>query len=340
MRELVDNISHCVPPRRSSWMTPTFSTSCCTEHLKAPKMDRTRGEMVPARETKKKLSFLRTIQEMIDTLYFHWQKTGGLYDFSNPSMACIYRRKHTFTVSRSKSNKGVECTLWDVPQWHSSQNNDYDNDDENENMIQKRKLLVFNTHLDPWHSANRKQQVGEILAFIEETIEAIENEAIDSKASTFREESDARHRHEFDWSQTGVLVVGDFNVKAGSIEYNEILMPSASDRASMDNGSCDWIDYFSIEDEKPDDVDQHTYALQNSLVEYNDDCGRIDYIFGIQSFTPGSKSIEQIGASRKEEKGTRMFLPLKVVSRSIRKDPVGDECSDHYALVLELIPMN
>lgn len=226
-------------------------------------------------------------------------------------------------------------------------------------------LLVFNTHLDPWHPSNRKTQVDELVGFIEETLRSIEHQAAgdaraaedggDESSSSLPEHGD-RHQQsqrcecEYDWSQTGVLVVGDFNIKAGSTEYRETLLgscesswlvPSAEAPSSptrSDGRRRGWIDYFAADDEsssssrndnnntnkdRQQQQHHHTYALQNTLVDYPEDCGRIDYVFGIQRFDRAT---------------TRVFLPLTVVSRSIRREPIGGESSDHYALVLELIP--
>ncbi|KAG7348365.1 hypothetical protein IV203_017070 [Nitzschia inconspicua] len=199
-------------------------------------------------------------------------QTGGLFDFASPKLSCRYRHKRTFTKSRSKSLKGVEATLWDVPKWGNH-----------------RRLLVFNTHLDPWHIENRNEQVHEIINFVGETIAAIEKE-------------DKTYQLE-DWKNTGVLVLGDFNIKANSVEYQDTLLSNLG-----------WVDYFH-------DVTCQTYAIENSLACYPEDCGRIDYIFGLERY--GSKYT---------------FLPLLAVSRSIRKEPVGEESSDHYALEIELIP--
>jgi endonuclease/exonuclease/phosphatase family metal-dependent hydrolase len=188
-------------------------------------------------------------------------------------MTCRYRHKHTFTKSRSMSLKGVEATLWDVPKWGNG----------------NKRLLVFNTHLDPWHVNNRRQQVREILAFVGQTLQNIE-----------RKIPTTSHQ---DWSNTGVLILGDFNIKADSKEYLDTLQSNQG-----------WVDYFQGET-------QHTYAEENSLVCYSEDCGRIDYIFGLHYY-----------------KTKYCFLPLTVVSRSIRKEPVGKESSDHYALEIELVP--
>jgi endonuclease/exonuclease/phosphatase family metal-dependent hydrolase len=343
---------------------------------------------------------------MIDTIYFHWLETGGLYDISKTTTAttkqkpsiikCLYRNKHTFAISRSKSQKGVEATLWDIPQWLYDDNNI--NDDEiiekegvyNNNQT-KRRLLVFNTHLDSWDTMNRKKQVNEILDFIDDTLRSIEEEVMinnvvvddDNEEETGQQRQQQRNW----WSNTGVLVVGDFNIKAGSTEYHETLMSMSSNKNDNNNNNdddsnrrrhhqCNWKDYFfGIEegdnnesanvnvndDDKSKHINlhqhqHHTYSIQNSLVEYPNDCGRIDYIFGIQDFTTSSSSSSsssilnrEYQKQQQEKKNTNMnsiisnsssrtFMTLDKVSQSIRKEPIGDESSDHYALILDLIP--
>ena len=279
------------------------------------------------------------LKEMVDTLYFHWQSTGGLYDLSDPSMACLYRSKHTFTVSRSKSKKGVEGTLWDVPQWQGGSPID---SDQSGGKSREKRLLVFNTHLDPWHIANRRKQICEVIEFMEDTLQLIENEAMVSRR-VFDEDStpsicleDQEADYEYDWSQTAVLVVGDFNIKAGSKEYWETIRLLESISVSS-NGRHGLKDYFLLPEETEDNIDQHTYALQNSLVEYPEDCGRIDYVFGIESFV-SPRGQESRSEAPQKRNSRRVFMPLNEVSRSIRKDPIGVESSDHYALILELIP--
>lgn len=212
------------------------------------------------------------IFEVLNTLYLHFQKTGGLYDFSDPIYVCRYRKKHTFTKSRSKSLKGVEATMWNIPQWEGG----------------NKTLLVFNTHLDPWNTLNRRHQINEIIDFFQETVATIDRE------------SSQGGQH--DWSQTGVLVVGDFNIKADSEEYWQMLIKNDG-----------WRDFFKGEN-------QHTYALENSLVSYPAACGRIDYIFGIDHFGP------------------KVFMKLEAVSRSVGKEDAGMESSDHYPLIVELLP--
>jgi hypothetical protein len=207
--------------------------------------------------------FGEAVSEVANTLYLHWMKTGGLYDFASDRIECYYRKKNTFTVSRSRSLKGIEATLWKIPQWGP-----------------ERWLLVLNTHLDPWVETNRELQVQQIESFFEDTLQDLPTQ---------------------NWSQTGVLVVGDFNIKAASEEYRRLV------------SKYDWKDYFQ-------GVSQQTYASENSYVACPEDCGRIDYIFGIQRY------------------GKYAFLPLECLSRSIDKQSRGEELSDHYPLRVELIP--
>lgn len=226
------------------------------------------------------------LAEMVNSLHLlYWRQTGGLYDFSLPQLHCCYRKKHTFTKSRSKSLKGVEATLWDIPQWGENNSNHH------HHRRRRRQLLVFNTHLDPWHVDNRNIQIQEIFDFVGETLSAIEKKNDEDTAT-------------IDWSNTAVLLVGDFNMKPDSDKYREIFLRSNEDL----------IDYFEGER-------QHTYAIENSWTCYPKDCGRIDYIFGLQRY--GS---------------THEFLPLEVVSRDIRKEISCEESSDHYALEIELMP--
>eukprot|EP00534_Pseudo-nitzschia_fraudulenta_P004479 CAMPEP_0201136810 /NCGR_PEP_ID=MMETSP0850-20130426/55080_1 /ASSEMBLY_ACC=CAM_ASM_000622 /TAXON_ID=183588 /ORGANISM="Pseudo-nitzschia fraudulenta, Strain WWA7" /LENGTH=275 /DNA_ID=CAMNT_0047408135 /DNA_START=321 /DNA_END=1148 /DNA_ORIENTATION=- len=272
-------------------------------------------------------------------------------------MTCRYRSKHTFAVSRSRSNKGVEATLWDVPQWSSGEDSSSSNMDEistgntgkNINpQRQHKRLLVFNTHLDPWHPSNRKKQIGEILGFIEATLQSIEIAV--PTASRDAEDNivgDDQDRETYDWSETGVLLVGDLNIKAGSKEYWDTLMPSDSSLSvsNSNENSHSWKDYFYVQGKTDgndnNNDDQHTYAFQNSLVEYPSDCGRIDYVLGIQRFSEPATSESTHGVYRttnRQQAKTRIFMPLTAVARSIRKERIGEESSDHYALLVELIP--
>ena len=318
-----------------------------------------RSSMVP--------SSFGILAEMIHTLYFHLCQTGGLYDIvqkksnnigngssNNNCITCLYRSKHTFPISRSKSKKGVEATLWAIPQWQlkdDDNGNDNDNDGDTEriqtNTIVSSKfsskstlqnsstllsrtatLLVLNTHLDPWHPTNRSHQIQEITSFLEQTLQQIE-------------ETKSLKRIVHDWSHTGVLLVGDFNIKAQSKEYysrfpleqppndqdkENATAPLTNSTTFTTTTTMTWKDFFlepSSSLSSPSNENskiQSTYAMENPLVSYPEDCGRIDYIFGIEEFGQRYK-----------------FLPLKCIRNSIDSNtrPV---LSDHYPLMVTLQP--
>lgn len=226
-----------------------------------------------------------SLAEIFYTFYFHAiLSTGGLYDMSRPSAAeCVYRAKHTFTKSRSKSRKGVEATLWTkIAAWEGGYS-----------------LLVFNTHLDPWIVENRQSQVKEIVQFMRTTLQNIE---------------ESNGENDYDWSATGVLVVGDFNVKASETkEYQDLFV------------SREWRD-FLYENDNRDGSGLQTYALRNSLVRHPEDCGRIDYIFGVDSVNNESGNVSY------------KFLPLKSSRSTVIRHPDGEELSDHYPVLVELLP--
>jgi hypothetical protein len=220
-----------------------------------------------------------SLSELIYTAYLHFWQTGGLYDLSRGA-TCVYRKKHTFTKSRSKSLKGVEATLWrNIFAWGG-----------------RFDLLVFNTHLDPWSVENRILQTYEIEQFMKSVAMDMED----------------GHRR-----KTGVLVIGDFNVKAHNVEEYTSLF--------MSRGWNDLLAMVVIGNDRVNgctDQKAHTYAEQNQLACCPEDYGRIDYIF----------SVDEINGKK--------FLPLKCVSSAILMQPPGEELSDHYPLVVEVIPDN
>lgn len=196
---------------------------------------------------------------------------------------CAYRSKHTFSQSRSKSLKGVEATLWtDIAAW------DYHYD-----------LLVFNTHLDPWVKENRQQQVNEIIDFMTTTIHRIDQLP--------------NHQRRNGWSSTGVMVVGDFNVKADTEEYETLF---------RNRGWKDCMAIVSSKETLSNDIvrEEQTYASSNSLVSFPEDCGRIDYMFMVDALE------------------ARDFLPLQCLTCHTCRQPHGNELSDHYPIVAQIIP--
>ena len=122
---------------------------------------------------------------------------------------------------------------------------------------------------------------------------------------------------------TGVLVLGDFNVKFHETkEYESLFMSRCwKDLMMMPTKTTTVASKDDDTGIKPQDPhQQHTYAEQNQLACCPEDYGRIDYIF----------SVDVIDG--------RTFLPLKCVSSRILIQPPGEELSDHYPLVVEVIP--
>ena len=149
------------------------------------------------------------------------------------------------------------------------------------------------------------------------------------------------------------MVVGDLNVKASSPEYYDLFFPNNAVTDQVESVKDDtaiavatatnenknpWHlqDFFSSAyspsssssssahaaiDANEIDGECHTYdAEHNALVSIPEDSGRIDYVFGVTQL------------------GCYSFLPLTCLTPSIVKHPRGQELSDHYPLVLQLLP--
>ena len=306
-------------------------------------------------------SFLPTsVTEIVNSIYLRLHKTGGLFDLASQNhrikeeeaeegddddttnnIKCVYRHKHTFTISVSKSLKGVEATLWKIPTsiWNhpsSSSSSTSTNKDANKNYYYS--LLVFNTHLDPssHNNENRALQIKEILQFMKETFQAIdENYDCD----------DVNNNNNNGWrSRTGVLLVGDFNIKANSMEYHETFLPLCLQRQD-DDCHDGWNDFFR-DDKDNTNEEEETYARTNSLAVCPEEYGRIDYIFGISKFTTKSTIPETTTPMQRGDENINeevrnqhlYFLPLKCQHKRKLKQPRGQELSDHYPLLIELVP--
>ena len=88
----------------------------------------------------------------------------------------------------------------------------------------------------------------------------------------------------------------------------------------QDNKGCTQDDDTDKAHDHSHPHQQHTYAEQNQLACCPEDYGRIDYIFAVDVIDG------------------RRFLPLKCVSSTILVQPPGEELSDHYPLVVEVLP--
>jgi len=228
----------------------------------------------------------KILSDAVHTLSIYLMSTGGLYDLAKPTSAtCIHRSKETFQVSRSSSRKGAEASLWKLHLWKDDEQDEKGSHITSTSNHDHYYMLVFNTHLDPWMPQNRHQQIQQILSFFESTINSLD----------------------VDWSRTGVLILGDFNIVANSDEYKKL--------------PREWKDLFDDHDQSRErQADHFTYSQQNHWASSSDDFGRIDYIFSVQEFRG------------------RHFLPLECTTRSLEKQSPGEEFSDHYPLMIELLP--
>jgi endonuclease/exonuclease/phosphatase family metal-dependent hydrolase len=247
--------------------------------------------------------------ELIYTAYLTlWHSTGGLYDMcrrgggagsSNTSTtAATCVYRSKHTYTKSRSQSRKGV---EVTWWKNIRK-----------WESRYNLLVFHTHLDPWSVENRQFQVQEL----EQFMTRVTKKLIDVE----------------DCKKTCILVVGDFNVKFHETKEYESLFMSRCWKDLMATTTTTTVP--SIKDKKgcakDDDTDnthdpyphqqQHTYAEQNQLACCPEDYGRIDYIFAVDVIDG------------------RTFLPLKCVSSTILVQPPGEELSDHYPLVVEVIP--
>jgi hypothetical protein len=115
--------------------------------------------------------------------------TGGLAYFSRMGLKPLVTWSQTFSISATKSRKGVMGTLWDMSTiWGSS-----------------RKLMVFSTHLDAFHVENRRHQLAQAVKFIDNVVQE------EIAAERIRPDN------------TAILLLGDFNIIQGSDEYHQTL---------------------------------------------------------------------------------------------------------------------
>ena len=258
----------------------------------------------------------------------------------------------------------MEATLWSPSQWPG------------------RRLLVFNTHLDPWVDANKQQQLREIAGFIRDTVSELSEPLMQRRLSAHTEEAavsvgyglpqaDSRpvsdvgcspdaaewqapnsdsHCSEEGlrtfWSNTAVLLVGDLNIKSSDITmYGYILEALGPQLPASDM-------YHAVEG-RPGQLpagscsDTHTYdSTCNSLVEFPQDSGRIDHVFllrSVQTHLPrhggDAGTGPEAGGNSAQQLLALDFMPLKCLRFEVVKGQLGDELSDHWPLLLEIVPM-
>eukprot|EP00873_Tetraselmis_striata_P032834 jgi/Tetstr1/453098/TSEL_003938.t1 len=247
------------------------------------------------------------LSDILHTLWFRLRGTGGLLHVHRAAStdAPLHTQRRSFTVSRSRSLKGVEATLWSPRQWQS------------------RRLLVFNTHLDPWVDANKLQQLREIRAFVADTVAEVS-----ARRAEFGGDPDLASF----WRGIAVLVVGDFNIKStcGPM-YDRMLQllggpdSPAQDlyRATASGGSA-----VAIEDELTYDI------AANSLADSAGDSGRIDYVLQLT----GLPALEATMPDAAHTAPALQFMQLRCERYNIARQERGQELSDHWGLEPELWP--
>eukprot|EP01116_Phalansterium_solitarium_P008836 TRINITY_DN22800_c0_g1_i1.p2 TRINITY_DN22800_c0_g1~~TRINITY_DN22800_c0_g1_i1.p2 ORF type:complete len:382 (+),score=99.35 TRINITY_DN22800_c0_g1_i1:75-1148(+) len=181
--------------------------------------------------------------KLVNTVRSWLAAAGGLWFAFRKPLRLLHSGKHTFTISESRSRKGVGCVLLDMePYWPG------------------RQLLVFNTHLDPTDLPNRRAQLAEIQDFIGKTVREL-----------------LGRRGGFEPAKCGVVCTGDFNTAADWPDQYAYLLRVlgardlyAEQAARQAAGA-------------PGSLAPHTYDMANSLATKiaTKQSRRIDYIFAL-----------------------------------------------------------
>eukprot|EP01119_Soliformovum_irregulare_P001117 TRINITY_DN10829_c0_g1_i2.p1 TRINITY_DN10829_c0_g1~~TRINITY_DN10829_c0_g1_i2.p1 ORF type:complete len:260 (-),score=55.17 TRINITY_DN10829_c0_g1_i2:32-811(-) len=174
------------------------------------------------------------VSASLDPLKLWLQKSGGLFLAHRPEMKQLFYKSHTFTASESWSYKGVNATLLDMDAYWPN-----------------KKLLIFNTHLDPLHQENQTKQLHEIRDFMSSVLDEL-------------------FRSDIDLSQCGVLLHGDFNIGSESKKFQEL--------ESIIQGR----DLYGEKITKTGEREHMTFDDRNPLVPHRDS-RRIDYVFAFDS---------------------------------------------------------
>lgn len=186
-------------------------------------------------------------------MYFWVKQTGGLWFSFKKDINLIHASKHTFSVSESKSKKGVMCVVLDVSQFWPNKH-----------------LMLFNTHLDPMNLNNKKQQVMEIQSFIAQTTDSLRT----SKKWT----------SEYFEKNVAAMVIGDFNIPSIVTQDYQFLLDSlqANDLYSS------FCKEKGIEETSTYEPHNSLYTLLPTK-KWNVP-RRIDYVFGIKSIAGSAGS--------------------------------------------------
>jgi len=114
----------------------------------------------------------------------------------------------------------------------------------------------------------------------------------------------------------GVLLMGDFNTPSTSGEYERLI------------GTFQARDLYIEHIANTNEKEEPTFdGSRNSLILEARMSHRIDFIFALDKFVCTS-----------EPKDVITFMKLKAVSFSIGVQPRGEELSDHWPLITQVVP--
>eukprot|EP00357_Protocruzia_adherens_P022181 CAMPEP_0115027140 /NCGR_PEP_ID=MMETSP0216-20121206/35270_1 /TAXON_ID=223996 /ORGANISM="Protocruzia adherens, Strain Boccale" /LENGTH=398 /DNA_ID=CAMNT_0002402561 /DNA_START=3434 /DNA_END=4627 /DNA_ORIENTATION=- len=126
----------------------------------------------------------------LDSIKATWTEKGGLYCSHRSDITVEEFRKHVFTVSATKSKKGVIAMLYNA-----------------DLILPGKYVLGINTHLDPYNIQNKQErQIEQVVEFIRETVEHL-----------------AKRRPTLDFSKTALIMTGDFNIDSQTRLYRKLI---------------------------------------------------------------------------------------------------------------------
>ncbi|KAJ3079383.1 hypothetical protein HK102_003823 [Quaeritorhiza haematococci] len=316
---------------------------------------RTKGYTAPPEIRSAVTEVLPFIPRAVKTVWdwwrlWSWHGTGGLHCLwkeeteqakKAEGVKLLYSSREQYNVSATRSRKGVYLTLWDVSAlWGPF-----------------RYLAVFNTHLDAFNNDNKRVQISQLAQLVKRSLTKDVTKVVEERARIGwggKEESWEKgpvgawsRDAEPPLARVGVVMVGDFNMVAGGDMYKDVLMGMFDDGAkefahtqtSVTNAEeeCKKTDQTTLVDychalhgDKAHDM--ATYDRNNSIVEVPGNFGRIDYVLGVHGF-----SIKDPITGDKKWIRT---MPLKCVSFEVLKQPRGEEMSDHWPVIAQLVPSN
>eukprot|EP01117_Protostelium_nocturnum_P000104 TRINITY_DN10187_c0_g1_i1.p1 TRINITY_DN10187_c0_g1~~TRINITY_DN10187_c0_g1_i1.p1 ORF type:complete len:397 (-),score=174.14 TRINITY_DN10187_c0_g1_i1:96-1139(-) len=234
---------------------------------------------------------------LIDPLIFWFKKTGGLMIGSKKEdVNRLESARKTFTKSESGSFKGIQMNLLDVSSFWGRDSH----------------LFLFNTHLDPNHAENKRDQIREIRSFVEEQVLRLEKE------------------RNLSLDKCGVLITGDFNIPSTWKEEHKKILDTLNAK-----------DLYEEKEGKGLEGGE-TYSSINSYfteLEETTVSRRIDYFFSVDNLVVDNrKEILLERETKEEERREISFLKLRANSWEIVKQEHGKEMSDHWAQIVHILP--